>query len=497
MIDSTRKNLSAVAFIEGPEQVHYPTQVRFDTRIEPATPTRPRRNGAWYVEVVDERGGLLCERDMAADADRHSLLGAAMCADARATQLQIPALAGYHPDLEVTGLSHEIGGWLAGQALRYDDAVFAGCFPQVREVSERFVAQRHAEGALQVAEWPGAEGFAVPAVDAERVSAMLLGVAIGDALGSRSESMTANDRRARFGWIDSLSVPVVSDDTQMTLRTLHSMLRKGRADPADLHRSWSAGRIHGIGRTVRRALGAQAELMRQGRDPWGGRVVGEAAGNGSLMRVAGVLAPYARCHPESAPADLLLASDFTHDDASANAACLGWAAVLLALGQTSAPLSDPQALFEVFLKTARPLEGPRMLRSRSPHLDFSGSLCDFIEQRVMPAHRNPATLRDARDRWYSGAFVLETVPTVLSIIAEHLHDPHSAILEAVNRTWDNDTIASMVASAMGMRYGDDAFDPEWRQVMLCYTPPHPEDALIPALERVAGLGRAPARPTNS
>lgn len=486
MIHSTSRSLSPVAFIEGPEEVRYPTQVRFDTRIEPASTTRPRRNGTWYLEVVDERGRMVCRRDMAAHAERHPQLGQAMIADAEKTDRQIPALAGYHPNLEVTGLSHEVGGWLAGQTVRYDQAVFAGCFPTVREVSERLVQQRHAEGALDVAELPDTTGFAVRAVHNERVSGMLLGVAIGDALGSRSESMTASGRLAKFGWIDKLSAPAVTDDTQMTLRTLHSMFRKGRADPLDLHRAWSASPIHGIGRTVRRALRAQAERICEGMDPWSGRVQGQAAGNGSLMRVAGVLAPYALWHPESVPSDLLLASAFTHDDASANAACLGWAAVLLALGQSSPSLSDPQAVCEVFLKTARPLEGQRRLRSRSPHLDFCGSLCDFIEQLVIPAHGNPATLHKERDSWYSGAFVLETIPTVLSIITEHLHEPRRAILEAVNRTWDNDTIASMVAAAMGMRYGQDAFDTEWHQVMLSYRPPHEEDALRPALGLVKG-----------
>lgn len=477
MIHETQKSWGPVAFIETPERVHYPVRVSLESRILPATSTRPRRHGGWSLEVCSLEGALLWSGDMTADFDHAPSATTAMLADADAHPVPIPAVAAYHRELSVTGLSHEMGGWLAGRPLRYEQALFPGCFPVVRQVSENRVARYRAQDALAIAAMPPHEGFAVAAVPAERVFAMLLGVAVGDALGSPSESRTASARRAQFGWIETITHPALSDDTQMTLRTLHSMLRRGRADPPDLHRAWTAAHIDGIGGTVRTALRQQKQLLRDQQDPWGGRVCEKAAGNGSLMRVAGVLAPYALCHPESAPADLLLASAFTHDDRTANAACLGWAALLLALGQRDAPLSEPMEVFAVFLQTARPVEGARTLSSRSPHLDFTGSLCEFIEQEVIPAHRNPDPVRAARERWYSGAYLLETVPTALSIIAEHLHDPRTAILEAVNRSWDNDTIAGLVASAMGMRHGRDAFDAQWLQALRAHPPAHPEDVL--------------------
>lgn len=496
MIQDTQQSWSRVAFIETPERVHYPVRVLLESQVLPATHTRPRRQGGWGLAVYSLEGALLWSGDMAADFDHAPSASSAMLADADAHPVPIPAVAAYHPELSITGLSHEVGGWLAGRPLRYEQALFPGCFPVVRRVSENRVARYRAEGALAIAAMPPKAGFAVSAVPADRVFAMLLGVAIGDALGNPSESRTASDRESQFGWVETLSDPTLSDDTQMTLRTLHSLLRRGRADPTDLHRAWTAAPIAGIGGTVRTALQQQARRLRDDQDPWGGRVCEKAAGNGSLMRVAGVLAPYALCHPESAPADLLLASAFTHDDPTANAACLGWAALLLALGQRDAPLSEPQEVFEVFLQTARPVEGARTLRSRSPHLDFTGSLCTFIEQQVIPAHRNPGPVRDARERWYSGAFLLETVPTALSIIAEHLHEPRTAILEAVNRTWDNDTIASLVASAMGMRHGRDAFDTQWIQALRAQSPEHPDDALGKAgalLEPLVQPGERPIR----
>jgi len=121
------------------------------------------------------------------------------------------------------------------------------------------------------------------------------------------------------------------------------------------------------------------------------------------MRVAGVLAPYALCDPKSVTADLLLASAFTHDDRSANAACLGWGACLLALA-TRDRIRTADDLFDVFMETASPMEGPRQMQTRSPHIACTGKLCDFIDQVVRPAHRAPATLARERDGWYRRPF---------------------------------------------------------------------------------------------
>jgi len=496
MIHDTRAHFGPVAFIDGPDGVHYPARVMIESEVLDATPTRPRRHGPWQLRAHTHDGERFWAREMAAEFDRAPDARSALHADAAARPETFPALAAYHPEFEITGHSHAVGGWLAGRPLRYEQALFPGCFPVIRQRSEQQLTGYLAQGALAIAGMPPASAFQLPAVAAERVVAMLAGVAIGDALGSASESMTASDRHASFGWIDSIRHLTVTDDTQMTLRTLHSLLRRGRADLRDLNRAWTAARIRGIGRTVRTALRQQRACTEQGTDLWGGRVHVNAAGNGSLMRVAGVLAPYALCHPESAPADILLASALTHDDCSANAACLGWSALLLALGQRKAPLADPQAVFDVFLHAAKPVEGERSLRIRCPDMTFTGSLCTFIEQEVIPAHRQPGPVRKRRERWYSGAYLLETVPTALSIIAEYLHDPRAAILEAVNRSWDNDTIASLVASAMGMRHGRDAFDAQWLQALGEHEPTHPEDALSRALALLEPLAQPDELPIS-
>ena len=51
----------------------------------------------------------------------------------------------------------------------------------------------------------------------------------------------------------------------------------------------------------------------------------------------------------------------------------------------------------------------------------------------------------------SGGYLLETVPNALFLFVRYLNDPQRGIIEAVNFTKDNDTIASIIASAFGGR----------------------------------------------
>ena len=45
--------------------------------------------------------------------------------------------------------------------------------------------------------------------------------------------------------------------------------------------------------------------------------------------------------------------------------------------------------------------------------------------------------------------VMETIPSVLYILARHGNDPEEAIVRAVNDTRDNDTVAAIVGAAVG------------------------------------------------
>jgi ADP-ribosylglycohydrolase len=65
------------------------------------------------------------------------------------------------------------------------------------------------------------------------------------------------------------------------------------------------------------------------------------------------------------------------------------------------------------------------------------------------------------DAWRSGAYLLETMPSVLWILERHLHDPGEAIVRAVNDTWDNDTIGAIVGAAVGALHGRAGLPSRW------------------------------------
>jgi len=67
----------------------------------------------------------------------------------------------------------------------------------------------------------------------------------------------------------------------------------------------------------------------------------------------------------------------------------------------------------------------------------------------------------ALGRWQSGAYLLETVPSVLLLLARYIDDPEEALIRAGNDTKDNASIAAIVGAAMGALYGASAWPDRW------------------------------------
>jgi len=338
----------------------------------------------------------------------------------------------------------------------------------------------------------------------DRVRGMLLGLAIGDALGNTSEGLMPAERRETHGRThgdargdirdylpnrreDMRAVGLPSDDTQLAFWTLESLLRRGCLDPVALADTFTRrDRIYGIGATVTAFLMA---YRRQGK-PWyeAGR---PSAGNGALMRVAPVLLPHLRSMSWRLWQDVVVATVLTHRDEAAVAASVGFIGLLaecLARGVDGTPAGPAGAAgtspvpdarpggaatgiparwwTETFLKYGRTVETSIAYDSGGRGAPFHGSLCARVEQEVFPAIAAGTSVLEAAERWYSGAFVLETVPCVLHILACHGNDPEEAIVRAVNDTYDNDTIAAVVGAAVGAVHGLEALPTRWRAGLL-------------------------------
>lgn len=304
----------------------------------------------------------------------------------------------------------------------------------------------------------------------ERIRGMLLGVAIGDALGATSEGHTPATRRAKFGeirsylpnrWADGASVGLPTDDTQLTFWTLESLLDRGKLDPQAMMEAFVTREIFGMGGTVGAALMSfcsTVDWQTSGRP---------SAGNGALMRISPTLLPHLENPGQQLWEDVVAATVATHDDEMAVASSVGFVGLLFACLAWDEPKAPPAEWWiETFLEYARMVESGKRYKPRSPHVAFEGTLCDFITELVVVELEGRTKPVDLFDTWYSGAFLLETVPCVLTLLARHGHDPEEAIVRAVNDTQDNDTVAAIVGAAVGALHGQQRFPQRWLEGLL-------------------------------
>ena len=311
------------------------------------------------------------------------------------------------------------------------------------------------------------------AFSADKVAGMLLGVAIGDALGRPTEAMIPARRRTLHGEVRDyhrhyrspvrrgeavLGAP--SDDTQMTFWTLAQLLDDGgHLEPAHLSdRLARGGRILiGGGQTVRAFCANVARGL-----PWPQRGV-DSAGNGALMRISPLLLPHLRAPSPALWADVALGAMITHNDSASTAACLAFSAMLWhLLGADQPPAAD--WWIDTFLALAGPLETKADYAPRGgDRLDFQGTLCDWIADRRALLTDPERPLVAVCNAVHSGAYLLESVPCVLAILTRCAHDPEEAIVRAANDTKDNDTAAAIVGAAVGALHGQDALPLRWRE----------------------------------
>ena len=85
----------------------------------------------------------------------------------------------------------------------------------------------------------------------------------------------------------------------------------------------------------------------------------------------------------------------------------------------------------------------------------------FASEQVGDALADDLPADEACDRWYSGAYLMETLPSVLYVLERHAGDPEEAIVRAVNDTWDNDTVGAIVGAAVGALHGASALPRRW------------------------------------
>jgi ADP-ribosyl-[dinitrogen reductase] hydrolase len=276
-----------------------------------------------------------------------------------------------------------------------------------------------------------------PALD--RALGCLLGLAVGDAIGTTLEFAPRDEQPPVSGMTGGgpfgLPAGCWTDDTSMALCLADSLLQCGQLDERDLMdrfvRWWlqghnsSVGECFDIGSTTREAL----TRYRETGEPIAGSTDPRSAGNGSLMRVAPVAI---RWHRNRVYAEEMARrqSRVTHAAATAVEACALFTELLVeALGG---------AAREAVLAPRPWSEGPSEIASIAAG-SFHGRTRDSIR---------------------SSGWVVDTLEAALWCVAT-MPTFEEAVLTAANLGGDADTVAAVTGQLAGALEGASAIPDVW------------------------------------
>lgn len=300
----------------------------------------------------------------------------------------------------------------------------------------------------------------------ERASGMLVGVAVGDALGMPTEFLTPETIREWYGAITTLraadqrhphrALPAgsVTDDTDHTLLLANVVLERGTVEP----RAW-AERLLAWGTSPRvvanRFVGPSTlktlEALKEGAPLE--RVPRAGTSCGAAMRVAPLAIAFA--DRDRLEAEVVRSCSVSHFTTTAISGAMAMAfALSAALGQGA----------DVDVVAAAAQEGARR---GLEHGDWHWT--PPIGRRIERALDWARTLE--REEVLSNLFDLtgvdmfadQLVPAAIALAALADGDPHDAMTMAANLGGDSDTLASMTGSLCGALRGVNAFDARWRE----------------------------------
>ncbi len=324
----------------------------------------------------------------------------------------------------------------------------------------------------------------------DRVEGMMLGLAIGDALGNTTEGQIPETRFSNHGEIrdylpnryaNNEAVGAPTDDTQLAFWTLEQLIADQGFIPESLAARFCTDRIFGIGSTVRRFI----SNYKSGR-PWYG-CGPHSAGNGALMRIAPMLIPYVKTGGSSLWIDTALSAMLTHNDTGSISACLAFVYIYRQLMKMNTP-PEPTWWIDAYAKIAKKLESGKTYKPRGgKFVNYKGTIWAYVNEKVKDAYDQDIPIVDACRSWYSGAYLLETLPSAIYILMKHGDDPEEAIVRAVNDTKDNDTIAAIVGAAVGALHGRKKLPERWVSNLLGRTCHNDDGRIFRLLNKVEDL----------
>lgn len=292
----------------------------------------------------------------------------------------------------------------------------------------------------------------IPAEFVARCRGSILGTAFGDALGRPVEGMTAEEILTHHGRIvDYLPVDDevgrYSDDTQLTLATLVSLVKQEGLDPEDCARC--CAEAYDPDRGYGRSASEVFLSLRRGVDyrQTGTLLFPEGSfGNGAAMRIAPVGLMYGHLPVERLRQVVFEAVLSTHVHAEA---IDGAVSIAFFIGRLSRLHKDGAVDIEQLFIQLSGLTKDETMRAK---IDLAWSLLRAdIDDSI------------AIEQIGNGVRSSESVVLALFLASRYLDDVETALIKAVHCGGDTDTIAAMVGALVGARNGDRFFPDRWHK----------------------------------
>jgi poly(ADP-ribose) glycohydrolase ARH3 len=310
---------------------------------------------------------------------------------------------------------------------------------------------------------------------ADRCRGALLGTALGDLLGAPVEGWTASEIQVVYGHpprpleLLAASGGRYTDDTQMTLATLRSLLRCAAVDGADCARSCAAA--FDADRRYGRSATAILTAIRDGADPRRtARLLFPQGswGNGAAMRIAPVGLYCGHLPPQQLRPRIADAVCATHDHPEAVDAALVQA---MAIGHLSR------------VAIGQPVQTEHLMKGLIAACDDAA--LTFALQKTIELLQTKADALEAAEALGRGVRSSESVPLALFVALRYLDDPTTALRAAVGCGGDTDTVAAMTGALVGALNGADCFPAPWHAAL--ERGANGYDALLVGADALAGL----------
>ncbi|MEE2730759.1 MAG: ADP-ribosylglycohydrolase family protein [Pseudomonadota bacterium] len=282
---------------------------------------------------------------------------------------------------------------------------------------------------------------------ADRYRGCLLGLAIGDALGTTLEFKSRVEKESHVeitgGGVFNLKKGEWTDDTSMALCLAYSLLDKKAFDPQnqmELYQKWyrdglfsSNGRCFDIGNTTASAI----KNFEKTGDVFSGPEDEYSAGNGSLMRLAPVPLFFASLPSEAIP-NAGLSSKTTHGNQVAIDSCRYFSALILGalFGERKDVLLS--GIYE-------PVKNYWNYHPLSP------TLVDLLKSNFIAKKR--AEIK-------STGYVIDSLEAALWAFGT-TDSFEEGMIRAVNLAGDADTIGAIYGQLAGAYYGESSVPYRW------------------------------------